>query len=88
MTIDINLPSVSDIHVGYWIGAGVLAWYMLFGAFIRLTRKPHMTVLEKESEAIFWAMSPVGVPILLIVAVVWTFVWAISFGVVEAPWSS
>lgn len=92
MTLEIPLPDWEQVRWWHWTIGSLLAWYWGVALVLCFTRRKYrdMTVSQRwegrKDDALFWLISPLAIPVVLVIVVVWTALWMFSLGVVPSPW--
>ncbi len=87
MTVEINLPDMTQavgLLTNVWVLSigGPVLWYFLAGVVIR-SRK----IRDPIDACLWWMFSPLVAAFFALVMPVWVFLWAVSAGLVPAPWA-
>lgn len=70
------------------VAVGVVAWYVLIAVWIRLAAGVKLRCREYRRKAVqYWLLSPLIVPLHVVLLIGWVVVSLISCGLLPFPWS-
>lgn len=92
MTITIDLSWVDNLNndqiILMCVGGYLLLWYWTLSLIYVIKYGRKQTCEKMEEEWIFYVMSPLLAIIILAIGLVMLVGWAVSLGVLPAPWNN